>query len=77
MKLSVISGVVSVYALIEPDITQDFALQVRQGGEDAAVDNIALEFTEPDLDLIEPTEQAKVATLSGSTRERTVPNVRQ
>jgi hypothetical protein len=41
-------------SLIEPDIAQDLAIQVGDGGEEASVDNIALEFTEPDLDLIEP-----------------------
>ena len=32
--------------LIEPDVAQDLAFQVGDGGEDASVDHIALEFTE-------------------------------
>ncbi len=40
--------------LIEPDIAQDFTLQVGDRSEDAAIDDLALEFAEPALDLIQP-----------------------
>ena len=32
----------------------DFALQIRDRGEDASADDLTLEFGEPKLDLVEP-----------------------
>ena len=36
------------------DIASDFASKVRSGSEDAAGEQIALNFGEPEFDLIEP-----------------------
>src|SRR5580700_3697769 len=40
--------------LVEPDVAQDLPPQVGDGGEDAAIDDVALELAEPAFDLIEP-----------------------
>ncbi len=39
---------------VKPDVAHDLGCEVVDGGEDAACDNIALDFGEPDFDLIEP-----------------------
>ena len=39
---------------IQPDIAKDFATQVCNRGEDAAIDDFALQFGEPDFDLVQP-----------------------
>src|SRR4030095_1128942 len=40
--------------VVAVDIAGDFASEVSSGSEDAAVEQIALNFGEPDFDLIEP-----------------------
>jgi hypothetical protein len=40
--------------VVAPDIASDFAGEVGFGSKDAAGDQIALNFGEPDFDLIEP-----------------------
>ena len=40
--------------LIEPNVAQDLSFQICNRGEDAAIDGIPLELSEPALDLIEP-----------------------
>ena len=36
------------------DVSQELPLQIRDGSEDASRDDIALDLTEPQLDLIQP-----------------------
>jgi hypothetical protein len=40
--------------LIEADVAEDLAFEVGDGSEDAPIDDVALELTEPALDLVEP-----------------------
>ena len=42
--------------LIEPDIAQDLAFQIDDGGKDTSVDNAALELIELALDSTAPKE---------------------
>jgi hypothetical protein len=39
---------------VEPDIAQEFAAQIGNRGEDAAVNHFSLESGKPSFDLIEP-----------------------
>ena len=39
--------------LVEPDVTHDFALEIRHRGEDTAIDHVPLQLADPTLDLIE------------------------
>ena len=36
------------------DVAHELAPQIRSRGEDAAVDEVALDFGEPELDLVQP-----------------------
>ena len=40
--------------LIEAEVAQEFALEIRPRSEYAPVNDVALQFTEPTLDLIQP-----------------------
>ena len=40
--------------VVEPDVAHDFSGQIGFGGKDATGDEIALDFGEPDFDLVEP-----------------------
>jgi hypothetical protein len=40
--------------VVLPDVAHEFALEVGGGREDATVDEVALDLTEPQLDLVEP-----------------------
>ena len=40
--------------VIKADIAHDFAGQIGAGSKDATSDQIALDFTQPDFDLVEP-----------------------
>ena len=42
------------FAIVGADIAHDFAIQIFDRGKDAAGNEIALDFREPDFDLIEP-----------------------
>ena len=42
------------FAIVGADIAHDFAVQIFDPSKDAACDEIALNFREPDFDLIEP-----------------------
>jgi hypothetical protein len=44
----------SGFAIVGADIAHDFAVQIFDRSKDAACDEIALNFREPDFDLIEP-----------------------
>jgi hypothetical protein len=42
------------FAIVEADIAHDFAIQIFDRSKDAASNEIALDFREPNFDLIEP-----------------------
>src|SRR6202035_625577 len=44
----------SGFTIVGADIAHDFAVQIFDRSKDAACDEIALNFREPDFDLIEP-----------------------
>src|ERR1700686_1732553 len=44
----------SGFAIVGADIAHDFAVQIFDRSKDAPSDEIALDFREPDFDLIEP-----------------------
>src|SRR6185312_6362115 len=44
----------SGFAIVGADVTHDFAVQIFDRSKDSACDQIALDFREPDFDLIEP-----------------------
>ena len=42
------------FAIVGADIAHDFAIQIFDRSKDAAGNEIALDFREPNFDLIEP-----------------------
>ena len=44
----------SGFAIVRADIAHDFAIQIFDRSKDPAGNEIALDFREPDFDLIEP-----------------------
>ena len=54
MKIGIFSAERCGSFLIKPNVAQDLPSQIGHRGEDAAIDDLALEFAEPAFHLIEP-----------------------